>query len=477
MAGSVFQVGEQKIRPGVYVRVTNIGEPPEAIIPQGIVAALFRASWGPLGQVTYLENADAVTATFGNSGTIDATLEAFRGGCRRVVGYRLGSGGAKAAITLKDTATTPANVVTITAKYEGVRGNDFKVTVRDSLTDTTKRELLLYEGVTLLQVITFAKGTGEPQALVDAIAASNSPYITATKIADGSGTLATVTQQPLTGGQDPTVDGESYSVGLAAIEAIDWNVLAVDSEDPVTHAVVQTYIDRVRNEGKRVLGVVGEPTSVPLATRLANAREFNDPAIIYVANGFKGSDGLTREGYKAAARVAGMVASAQITESLTHYVVKGATELVGALTNAEIEQAIQSGALVFSMSAQKQVQIEYGINTFVTPTADMDAGWKKIRRVRTRDNLMDKITATWDPLIGKINNNPDGRATLIAAAQGIINRMIAEGALLQGTIFEDPNNPPQGDSAWFVVQVDDLDSAEKVYVTFQFRFVPPADTQ
>lgn len=463
------------MRPGVYVRVTNIGEPPEAIVPQGIVAALFRASWGPLGEVTYLESADAVTNTYGVDGTIDTALEAFRGGCRRVVAYRLGSGGQKAAVNLQD--SEGANVVTLTAKYEGARGNNFSVSVRDSLVDDTKRELLLYEGATLRQTITFAKGSGEPQALVDAIAASNSPYITAVKSADGSGMLAPTTQLPLTGGEDPTVNGESYSAGLSAIEAIDWNVLCVDAEDPVTHAVVQTYIDRVRNEGKRVLGVVGEPTSVPLATRLANARAFNDPAIIYVANGFKGSDGVTREGYKAAARVAGMVAAAQITESLTHYVVRGATELVGALTNAEIEQAINSGALVFTMSAQKQVHIEYGINTFITVTADMDAGWKKIRRVRTRDNLMDRIAATWDPLIGKINNSPDGRATLIAAAQGIINRMIAEGALLQGSIFEDPNNPPVGDSAWFVVQVDDLDSAEKVYITFQFRFAPPADTQ
>ena len=475
MAGSVFQIGEQKIRPGVYVRITNIGEPQEAIVPQGIVAALFRASWGPLGEVIYLENADAVISTFGSEGTIDTALEAFRGGCRRVVGFRLGNGGEKATLNLQDSEST--NVVTITAKYEGARGNDFAVTIRDSLTDDTKRELLLYEGATLRQTITFTKGDGEPQALVDAVAASNSPYITATKTADGSGVLAAVAQQPLSGGQDPTVNGESYSDGLSAIEAIDWNVLCVDTEDPVTHAVVQTYIDRVRDEGKRVLGVVGEPTSVPLATRLANARAFNDPAIIYVANGFKGSDGVTREGYKAAARVAGMVASAQITESLTHYVVRGATELVGALANAEIEQAINSGALVFTMSAQKQVHIEYGINTFVTPTADMDAGWKKIRRVRTRDNLMDRIAATWDPLIGKINNSPDGRATLIAAAQGIINRMITEGALLQGTIFEDLNNPPVGDSAWFVVQVDDLDSAEKVYITFQFRFAPPAENQ
>lgn len=470
MAGSVFQVGEQKVRPGVYVRVTSIGEPQETTAPQGIVAALFRASWGPLGEVVHLENADAVIDVFGSAGTVDTALEAFRGGCRRVVAYRLGTGGGKALLNFQDTEST--NVVKIEAKYEGARGNNFAVTVRDSLTDATKRELLLYEGTTLRQTIVFAKGSGEPQALVDAVTASNSPYIKATKTTEGTGVLAAVTQQSLTGGQDPTVNGESYSEGLSAIEAIDWNVLAVDTEDTATHAVVQTYIDRVRNEGKRVLGVVGEPTSVLLATRLANARAFNDPAIIYVANGFKGSDGLIREGYKAAARVAGMVASAQITESLTHYVVRGATELAGALTNAEIEQAINSGALVFTMSAQKQVHIEYGINTFVIPTADMDAGWKKIRRVRTRDSLMERIASTWDPLIGKINNSPDGRATLIAAAQGIINQMVAEGALLQGTIFEDPNNPPVGDSAWFVVQVDDLDSAEKVYIAFQFRFSP-----
>ena len=473
MAGSVFQVSEQKVRPGVYVRITNIGEPQEAIA--GIVAALFRSSWGPLGEVGYLENADAVIDVFGSAGTVDTALEAFRGGCRRVVAYRLGTGGSKALLNLQDTEST--NVVEIEAKYEGVRGNNFVVTIRDSLADDTKRELLLYEGATLRQMITFTKDAGEPQALVDAIVASNSPYITATKIADGSGTLATVTQQSLTGGEDPTVTGGDYSAGLSAIEAIDWNVLAVDTDDAVTHTLVQAYIDRVRNEGKRVLGVVGEPTSVPLATRLTNARAFNDPAIIYVANGFKGSDGVSREGYKAAARVAGIVAAAQITESLTHYVVRGATELIGALTNAEIEQAINSGALVFTMSSQKQVHIEYGINTFMTPTEDMDAGWKKIRRVRTRDNLMDRIVAAWDPLIGKINNSPDGRATLIAAARGIINRMIVEGALLQGTIFEDSNNPPRGDSAWFVVQVDDLDSTEKVYITFQFRFAPPADTQ
>lgn len=478
MAGITFQVGEQKIRPGVYARVTNIGEPQEAIVPQGTVAVLFRSAWGALAQVVTLENADAVTTTFGSAETTDTAIEAFRGGCRRVIAFRLGTGGARAAITLQDTAGTPANVVTITARHEGVRGNDFKLTIRDSLANpSTIRELLIHEGATLLQTILFAKGSagvGEPQALVDAIAASNSPFITATRIAGGNNILAAVTQVAMTAGANPTVTGASYSAGLTAIEAIDWNTLAVDAIDAATHATVSTYINRVRNEGKRVIAAIGEPVTVPLATRMANARAFNDPAIVYVANGFIGTDGINRDGYRSAARVAGIIAGAQITDSLTHMIVRNANDLVGALTNSEIEQAITSGAMVFTLSAQRQIQIEYGINTFISVTATLDAGWKKIRRVRTRDNLMTRIAATWDQLIGKINNSSDGRATLIAAAQGIINRMISEGALLQGTIYQDPNNPPVGDSAWFVVQVDDLDSIEKVYINFAFRFAPPA---
>ena len=46
--------------------------------------------------------------------------------------------------------------------------------------------------------------------------------------------------------------------------------------------------------------------------------------------------------------------------------------------------------------------------------------------------------------------------------------MVAEGALLGGIFAEDANNPPAGDSAWFVAYVDDSDSAEKTHITFGF---------
>ena len=49
--------------------------------------------------------------------------------------------------------------------------------------------------------------------------------------------------------------------------------------------------------------------------------------------------------------------------------------------------------------------------------------------------------------------------------------MIATKKLLPGSLMmEDENNPAQGDSAWFVIAVDDIDSIEKFYLTYRFRF-------
>lgn len=473
MAGQTFLPGQIMLAPGIYVRTTNVGAPPTAAVPQGIVAVLFTSSWGPLATVQELEGGvEEVLELYVSGGTIEALKEVFRGGAHRIVAYRMGdTTGAKATLTLKDGATTPVDVVKVEAKYEGIGGNQIKLTLKDSLSESGKRELQIYQGTTLRERFIYDPGADEPAALAAAVVQSK--LITAAKLAVGDTTVKDLTSTPLASGSDPAVTGTEYAAGLTAVETRDFNVLVTDSDDDAIHATVQAYVDRVRTEGKRIIGVVGEPTSEAFATRLANSKAFNDAAIVYAGNGFQSVNGAI-EGYKAAARVAGMVASSPITSSLTHAVVSGATDVIGPLTNAEVDQAINAGMLVFTFNTSNQVHIKYGITTLVTPSADQDAGWKKIRRVKTRDYLIDSIVRTWDPLIGKVNNSPDGRATLIAAAQGIINDLINVGSLLDGTIFEDPAKPAVGDSAWFLVAVDDLDSAEKLYVTFGFRFAPPA---
>ena len=76
-------------------------------------------------------------------------------------------------------------------------------------------------------------------------------------------------------------------------------------------------------------------------------------------------------------------------------------------------------------------------------------------------------------LIGRINNDPDGRMSVVQVSNGVCQTMVAEKKLLSGAYVEiDPNNAPEGDSAWFVVYADDIDALEKMYYTFKFRFAP-----
>ena len=469
-----FTVGETKIRPGEYHRIENGGGIVAAGARNGIIAGVIQANWGPLNQAVIFDPSTSVKKIFGagtgkTQGLIDTM---FLGGATRGYFVRVGSGGTAATITLKDSATEAVNVVTITAKYVGTRA--FTATIRDSLVNTSKRECIIYDGTAEFEKITFEKAAtgGEAAALVAAFAASEN--FTATKVADGNGTLATVTQSAFTAGTDPTVNTEAYSTALAALEPYAFNVFCVDSEDTSIHAVVEAFINRIYAAGTYPMTVLSVSKSVSntLAVRMAQAAAFNNAKIIYVLNGAEDNEGNTIEGWKNAARIGGIIAAVPANQSVTHYVVSGYASLSEALTNTQIEAALQSGCLVLTTNSAGQVWIEQGINTLITPSGDEDDGWKKIRRVKTRFELMQRLGDTVDALVGKVNNDTDGRAAIVAAGQGILDTMAAEKKISAGTMTEDEANPAKGDSAWFVIAVDDIDSIEKFYLTYRFRFAP-----
>lgn len=473
MSGATFSPGSTMVRPGAYINITNTNS---ALIPSlGTVAALFKSDWGPFTPVV-LSSYDSVIANFGSTGGIDAAQQAFVGGAFSVVGVRVGTGGSPAAATctLVDTTGSPINVVTITAKWQGTRGNGFTATTRVNLLDATKHDVVISEGVTILQTFTYTPGADEAAAFVAAVTAAGSSWITAVKLAAGNGIFATVASKVFAGGISPTATGADYTTGLGLIRSLDWNIAIVDSEDESgggALSLLQGFIDQVRvTDGKFVMGVVGEQTNVSAGTRNAHSLATADYAMVYVTNGFTNTAGTVFEGYRAAARLAGVIASTPITRSITHIVIPDAVSVTGSMTNSDVINAINNGAVCFTVNARKQVQIEYGITTLTTPPANLDNGWKKIRRVRTRDFLVGSIISAWDPMIGQVPNNTAGQNALAIAAQAVISRLTNQGSLISGTIVLDPNNAPAGDSVWFAITVQDTDSAEHIYLTIGFQF-------
>lgn len=464
--GAFYNVGEQKVRPGVYRRYENVGSSSVPGAIYGVFAIAIHSDIGPLATVsTYgREDIEEFKKAYGTGGTADAVLKLFEGGATKVFVYRLGTGGTKASVTLKASGDT--ELVTLTTKSE--TASEFSVTVKAKLGSETTKQILVYEGSTLLETIDFTTGTSDSANLVAAVN-ELSDYLTATKVADGL--VAAVANESLSGGVAPTVDTESYSTAFAAFESFKWNVMVLDTVDTTVHALVKAYIDRIFKEGALGVCMLGEPTTVSFDTRKAHAAAFNDEKIIYLGSGYEDADGNKVDGYLSIATQAGIIGSLESNTSATHTVIPGAVNTIEVLKNSQYEDAIKNGMILLSPNDEGQVWFDSAINTLVTPGENQDDGWKKIRRTSTRFEMFDRIDRALAPLIGKVNCDNIGIGDCINAAQSVLDAMVDEAKLKEGASFAEDETKQRGpDYAYFVIEADDLDSLEKIYLTYQFRF-------
>lgn len=467
--GAFFKEGEEKIRPGVYKRYVNGDAESVAGASDGICALPIQADWGPVGTVTAHKSIKSLKETYGKKGTTTAACRVFEGGADTVYIYRLGSGGTCGEMELEDeTADVAVKVVTLKQKYAGAR--KLTVTIRELLGDTDKKECIVYDGADKLETITFEAGENEPEALANAVN-KLSIYMSAEKKNDGNGKVKAVAQKEFQAGTNPSITAESYGNAFAALEPYKFNVLAVDTDDTAVHLLAHEFIKRIYDSGSMATLTVGEPVSVSMAERLAHAAAFNDEKVQYVGGAYKEEDGHVVEGFEAAALVAGIIASTPSNESIVHYVLENAVGCGEMLTNEQYENAILNGMLTFSEDGSGNIWIDSGVNTLVSLSSAQDLGWKKIKRTKVRFELFDRLNRTIAPVIGKINCDNDGIANVIKLAQEVIDTMIAEKKLASGgSITEDTDLSHQGDSAWFNIDVDDVDSLEKIYLKYQFRF-------
>ena len=460
---------EAKKRPGVYQRHANVGFETPTGAQDGYCAIPIKASWGPLGKV--LKNVTASDleknygpGSYGTAHTVQAATAMFKGGASVVYTYRMGTGGKTAT---KEITTG----LTATAKYPGTLA--ISIAVQEKLGATGVKRLMVYAGSSLVETWEFdADGKAEGANLVEA--AKNSNYIVV------SGTAATVptiaaASGALTGGENPTVTNGDYSTAFAALEPYFYNCIALDVDDNETldlSLMLQSYLDNAYALGKLAFAVVGEKTTVSFDDRCAHAKAFNDAKVIYLGGGYMaGSENL--DGVMSICYAAGVIASTPSNKGITHTVIDGATDLCESLTYAQYEQAIDSGMLMVSMSPDGAIWYDSAINTLTSPDpATQDNGWKKIRRTKVRFEMIDRLDRALAPKVGKVSADSDGIADIVQTGQRILDQMaMSEGKLQIGAKFSvDGEHSYDGDSAWFIIQADDVDSLEKIYLQYQFRY-------
>ena len=455
-----YTEGEKKVRPGVYERTSSTGSAAGAGALNGVVALVMAANWGPVDKVTVHETAKSIRATYGTGENVEAACSLFTAGASRVYIKRL-NGANGTAGTVGTKTIEPA--LKIDTKYPTSR--TFKIEIKAKIGDNTKKQVVIKEGSTILENFEFATdATDETAAFLDAVAGS--AYITVTKLAAG---IVAVGEYEVKG-TDPANVTADYADAFYALEPFSYNTLATDSIDADVFAILTAYESEAAGNGKKLMVVGGTTPSTDFDTRCKNAAACNSKGVIYFGGSWADSNGKTIEGVPAIIYVAGVIAATPANKGIVHTQVKGATDVPEKLTNAQYIEAIQNGLLLVSAGPEGQVWFDSAINTLVTLDADQDEGWKKIRRVKTRYELMDRIDRTLAPKVGKVNCSPDGIAYIIQCGSGVIKEMIAENKLSYGSFYEDPERPHQGDSAWFIIEADDIDSLEKIYLHYQYRY-------
>lgn len=459
-----YLTGTVPVRPGVYFRRTADGVTVQPAI-NGVLAVLYHSNWGALNKVFDIDQTMINNLEDYVGDAAQVIREGLIGGATTVRAVRVGTGGKESSVKLKNTAATPANCVELSARYVGNR--EFDVTIKTN-SITGKRQVMILDGDNLFEQVEFEPGGNEAEKMVNAFA--NNRFFVAKKLVDG--TLADVAQAvTMTGGTDPTVNAAAYIKGTEILERYRWNVIVADSDDSDIQSKIYDFVKQSYETGHLGMCVIAGKSSQTLEDRMSTAKSINDEKVVYVLNGWIGNDGTVYEGYPAAARIGGMIAGSESNTSVAHLVIQNALELIEPLTNGEIIKAEESGCLVVSLNEDDQVILDNAINTLITPGNNMDEGWKKIRRTKTRFELIYRVNRTCERLIGRLTNNTNGRATILAAMQGIINEMIGENKLFAGSYAaEDEVHRPEGDKAYFVLYISDIDSMEKIFINYNFTY-------
>ncbi|MBQ3727243.1 MAG: phage tail sheath subtilisin-like domain-containing protein [Selenomonadaceae bacterium] len=442
--------GVVETRPNTYFRTESGDVVAEGAI-NGVVGVVYKGTWGEANEVVDIsvEEMNNLKDIVGTGEGYHAIHQAFLGGALMVRAVRVGYEPTE-TVDGTTTAVLKTRVILYTdVKTKNADGSEttetkaamrvwakchtsraFTATVRTNKF-TKKRELTIYEGDRVIETFAVQAGSKESIRFVNEIN-NTSKYFYATHAykneagKDVGVKIKDYSMKKFIAGKNLTTNVAAFADGIEKIEAYDWNTIVATTTANDVQLALAEFVQQCYDVGRFGMAVIGGSYKTSLADHMTYAAAINDWRVVYCPSGWIGLDGV-KYGYSAlAGRIAGMIAGCESNASITHLVINGAFALLNNYTNGEYIQAEEAGCLMLSKNDAGQIWVDNSINTLVTPGNGLDEGWKKIRRTKCRFELMTRINRTCDKLIGRLNNDAHGRATIITAMTTVIREMIAE---------------------------------------------------
>ncbi len=486
MAGGTWRM-QNKVRPGVYINVRGDGKS-ALTTPLGRLLMFQNKplGWGKNGIIELKATSD-FTALTGHKNTDEVLAPVYEAlkGAETVLLLNDFTGGAKST-------ATKTGVYTVNAKYEGEQGNNISVSfVPSPLADGANTQDVTVTTIFGTKQVDQVKIT-LPKASADAIAKAgltkedqleiHNDYVDITfgttpaevtselnskgeyplYTAIYNGLTQSATNVTLTGGTNGTnnvvddmhdyLENEYYAVATTA----GWE------ESSNIHKLLAEETKLLReNVGIKVRAVIPNTTGVA----------YNYEGVSTVLNGYVLNDGTVISPNIAAARFAGMSASATPDQALTYTQLDDAVEASPKLNNDKTIEALNAGQIVFTTRVGSRVVIEQDINSLTKYTSTKPKDFSKNRVIRTLDEICTNTTQTFETsFLGKVSNNEAGRNVFKANRIGYLTGLQNQNMIRD---FENTDlTLSQGDEKDAVLMelyVTPVDAMEKLYVNLIVR--------
>ena len=442
MAGGTFDKSVGKVRPGTYINFEASNQSTLGSSDRGtVLIPLINHSYGPEKEFITISNESVDSAidklgysVYDDDPSMLLIREAFKNASTVIV--YIAKAGTK--------ATGTGGGLSAQAKYGGSRGNALSYSV--AANPVAGFDVSVYLDGSTVEAF---EGVTNVSALVD------SKYITFT--ASEGTSLEAVAGVSLTGGTDGTAANSDIAAFLDDMESVNFNTLAFPVTEESLLAACVTKIKYLReNVGRGVKAVVPDYIA-------------DYEGIINVTNSVI-INGVTLSDAQATAWVAGADASASNVQSNTHKIYVGAESVANAKTHEQAVAAIQNGEFFFSYSENGDVIVEYDINSLTSFTDRKDKSYSKNRVLRVFDSFAESIRLNFPP--NKYSNNENGWDIMDGMGRSILKQFFDAGAIRNvdyDSDFAVVRGESKGDSTYFNVGLQPVDSAEKLYFTVKTR--------
>lgn len=193
-------------------------------------------------------------------------------------------------------------------------------------------------------------------------------------------------------------EGNTASDVVTAFEPYDFNILAAYTSEAESVTQYITAVKSWRDDMGKKCQVVVYSQEQPDHEGVINVKST-------VAEGVS---------FALVAWVAGAQAGTNVNQSCTNMKYDGEYEVVCALSQTQLEQAIKNGEFVFHL-VYGDVCVLEDINSLVTTTAEKGEDFKSNQTIRVVDQIANDIAKLFNTkYLGKIPNNASGRISLWA---------------------------------------------------------------